>query len=109
MHSSGFPGDGTRVPFHRNELENLKGIVDKAKRSEIAGSRPQISVAEEHLHNMLVDLDNVVSKVTAGHCLCAVLYASLHSMGLFKKTVTPETPFNSAVGVGGWIMVQFSQ
>ena len=49
----------------REELEKLRAVIDGAKDSNIAAARPQILAAEENLHSMVVDLDGVVTKVTA--------------------------------------------
>lgn len=44
-------------------LANLKAEINKSKEMKAAAVRPLILAAEENLHNMMVDLDKVVTKV----------------------------------------------
>lgn len=46
-------------------------MIDKSKGLKVAAVRPLVLAAEENLHNMVVDLDKVVTKVRTLFCtLC---------------------------------------
>lgn len=44
-------------------LASLKSAIDESKQLKISAVRPLVLAAEENLHNMVVDLDKVISKV----------------------------------------------
>lgn len=44
-------------------LASLKSVIDKSKGMKVPAVRPLVLAAEENLHNMVVDLDKVVTKV----------------------------------------------
>lgn len=44
-------------------LDSLRSVIDESKSSKVSSVRPLVLAAEENLHNMVVDLDKVVTKV----------------------------------------------
>lgn len=45
-------------------LASLKSVIDESKGLKVPAVRPLVLAAEENLHNMVVDLDKVVTKVS---------------------------------------------
>lgn len=54
-----------RICPHSETLDDLRSVIDKSKGLKVSAVRPLILAAEENLHNMMVDLDKVVTKVRA--------------------------------------------
>lgn len=59
-------------------LDNLKSVIDRSKGLKVSAVRPLVLAAEENLHNMMVDLDKVVTKVrTVLRTLCTTRWKDL--------------------------------
>ncbi|XP_035282113.1 MICOS complex subunit MIC60 isoform X2 [Anguilla anguilla] len=80
----------------RTELEKLRGVIDHGKKTNLPSARAQILAAEENLHNMLVDLDNMVNKVTTAQSEAKILsqYSELvtEAKTQFQKELDSITP-----------------
>ncbi|XP_031144175.1 MICOS complex subunit MIC60 isoform X4 [Sander lucioperca] len=77
-------------------LNSLKSVIDESKGLKVSAVRPLVLAAEENLHNMVVDLDKVVTKVQSAESEAKVVsqYSELvnEAKQQFQREVTSLTP-----------------
>uniref|UniRef100_A0A1A7Y697 MICOS complex subunit MIC60 n=1 Tax=Iconisemion striatum TaxID=60296 RepID=A0A1A7Y697_9TELE len=77
-------------------LDGLKSVIDQARGQKVPAARPLILAAEENLHQMVVDLDKVVSKVCSAESEAKVVsqYTELvnEAKQQFQREVSSLTP-----------------
>ncbi|XP_070768878.1 MICOS complex subunit MIC60 isoform X1 [Enoplosus armatus] len=77
-------------------LDSLKSVIDKCNGLKVAAVRPLVLAAEENLHNMVVDLDKVVTKVQSAESEAKIVsqYSELvnEAKQQFQREVSSLTP-----------------
>lgn len=77
-------------------LDSLKSVIDRSKGLKVAAVRPLVLAAEENLHNMVVDLDKVVTKMQSAESEAKIVsqYSELvnEAKQQFQREVSSLTP-----------------
>ncbi|XP_059202046.1 MICOS complex subunit MIC60 [Centropristis striata] len=89
--------DAETALLNANEaLDSLKSVIDKSKELKVPAVRPIVLAAEENLHNMVVDLDKVVTKVQSSESEAKIVsqYSDLVNEAKlqFQREVSSLTP-----------------
>ncbi|XP_070692719.1 MICOS complex subunit MIC60 [Pempheris klunzingeri] len=87
---------GAALSKANEALDSLKSLIDKSKGLKVAAIRPLVLAAEENLHNMVVDLDKVVTKVQSAESESRIIsqYSELvnEAKQQFQREVSSLTP-----------------
>ncbi|XP_029296834.1 MICOS complex subunit MIC60 isoform X2 [Cottoperca gobio] len=87
---------GTALSNANEALDSLKSVIDKSKGLKVIAVRPLVLAAEENLHNMVVDLDKVVTKVQSSESEAKIVsqYSELvnEAKQQFQREVSSLTP-----------------
>lgn len=94
---TGAVSDAQTALLNANEaLDSLKSEIDKSKGLKVTAVRPLVLAAEENLHNMVVDLDKVVTKVQSAESESKIVsqYSELVNEAKlqFQREVSSLTP-----------------
>ncbi|XP_074503922.1 MICOS complex subunit MIC60 isoform X1 [Sebastes fasciatus] len=94
---TGAVNDAQTALLNANEaLDSLKSEIDKSKGLKVVAVRPLVLAAEENLHNMVVDLDKVVTKVQSAESESKIVsqYSDLVNEAKlqFQREVSSLTP-----------------
>lgn len=77
-------------------LDILRSVIEKSKGLKVTAVRPLVLAAEENLHNMVVDLDRVVTKVHSAESEAKIVsqYSELvnEAKQQFQREVSSLTP-----------------
>uniref|UniRef100_A0AAQ4QT66 MICOS complex subunit MIC60 n=1 Tax=Gasterosteus aculeatus aculeatus TaxID=481459 RepID=A0AAQ4QT66_GASAC len=80
----------------KEALDSLKSEIDKSKGLKVSAVRPLVLAAEENLHNMVVDLDRVVTKLQSAESESKIVsqYSDLVNEAKlqFQREVSSLTP-----------------
>ncbi|XP_075942903.1 MICOS complex subunit MIC60 isoform X1 [Anarhichas minor] len=87
---------GTALLNANEALGSLKSEIDQSKGLKVSAVRPLVLAAEENLHNMVVDLDKVVTKVQSAESESKIVtqYSELVNEAKlqFQREVSSLTP-----------------
>lgn len=91
-----FSSSLTCTCLYSEALGHLRSVIDQSKGLNVTSIRPLVLAAEENLHDMVVDLDKVVSKVrTDFFCLWMIL-------SLKQEAASVRSVYNVVVAVMEW-------